>query len=153
MKSFSSALERARQKALALLRDRNKTMRILDAASGKLSGGVTPIDSKGLTGKLKASIRMVRSSVRREYREVPWQSLVLIMTGVIYFVTPTDALPDFIPLLGFTDDVAILTAILSSISGDLDRFLEWEKSLPGRGEPPASTVTIIDAIVDDEKKS
>lgn len=151
MKPVNEALNQARRKALALLKDRKKLLQLLETASRRIAGGVTPLDARGLSGKLQAAVRMIRSAVRREYPNIPWQSLVLITAGIVYFVSPADALPDFIPLLGFTDDAAILTAILASISGDLDRFIEWEKSQAGNVNLTI-TSTVIDAEIDEIKK-
>lgn len=152
MKPVNFSFEHARQKALALLKDRKKTLHLLDTATRRISGGVTPLESKGLTGKLQAAVRMVRSAVRREYRDIPWQSLVLITAGVVYFVSPADALPDFIPLLGFTDDAAILSAILASISSDLDRFIEWEKKQEGGNVSITISSKVIDAGIDENRE-
>lgn len=128
MNTFDRAMANASRKAIELLKDRNRALRLLDAATGRAAGGVEPIEKRGLGDRLKASVRMVRSSVRREYRDIPWQSLVLITAGLVYFVSPIDSLPDFIPLLGFTDDAAILAAIFASVRKDLDRFIDWERS-------------------------
>jgi uncharacterized membrane protein YkvA (DUF1232 family) len=131
MNNLDRALKNATGKAIKLLKDRNRALRLLDAAAGRATGGVEPIEKRGLGDRLKASVRLVRSTVRREYRNVPWQSLVLITAGLIYFVSPIDSLPDLIPLLGFTDDAAILAAIFASVRNDLDRFIDWERSQEG----------------------
>ena len=86
----------------------------------------------GLKLKMQAASRMILKTVRREYQDVPWQSLVLITAGFVYFVMPADAIPDIIPMLGFTDDIAVLTAIFASVAKDLDRFIEWEGSQEGQ---------------------
>jgi uncharacterized membrane protein YkvA (DUF1232 family) len=127
MKSLNETLGTAKSKAAALLGDRDKTVRLLDASRHLLSRGVDPLDTKGLTGRLLALIRMVRCWVNREYRDVPWQTLVLVTASLVYLVTPVDAIPDFIPLIGFTDDVAVITAVIASVGRDLERFLQWEK--------------------------
>lgn len=125
----------AKGKALTLVHDREKTMKLLDTAARLLSAGVKPLDAKGLTGRFKAMTRMVRLWMRREYSDVPWMSIVLITAGVIYFVSPVDAIPDFIPLIGFTDDATVISAVIASIARDLDRFLEWERSAPSKKLP------------------
>jgi uncharacterized membrane protein YkvA (DUF1232 family) len=127
MKSLNEKLGNAKNKAAALLGDRDKTVRLLDASRSLLSRGVDPLDAKGMTGRLLALIRMVRCWVNREYRDVPWQTLVLVTASLVYLVTPVDAIPDFIPILGFTDDVAIISAVIASVGRDLERFLQWEK--------------------------
>ncbi|MGL4729947.1 MAG: YkvA family protein [Bosea sp. (in: a-proteobacteria)] len=34
-----------------------------------------------------------------------------------YFVLPVDAMPDFLPLIGFTDDAAVIAAALATVAG------------------------------------
>ncbi|HZP71387.1 MAG TPA: YkvA family protein [Pseudolabrys sp.] len=36
--------------------------------------------------------------------------------ALAYFVLPTDAIPDFLPVLGFTDDAAILAAAIKLVA-------------------------------------
>ncbi|WP_332699597.1 YkvA family protein [Bosea sp. (in: a-proteobacteria)] len=36
-----------------------------------------------------------------------------------YFVLPVDALPDFLPLVGFTDDAAVLAAAIAAVAGSI----------------------------------
>lgn len=42
----------------------------------------------------------------------------LVLVGAIaYFVMPFDVIPDVLPVLGFTDDAALLAAALASVAG------------------------------------
>lgn len=127
MKPLDNALDHARRSAVTLLRDRKKTLKLVESAGKRLTGKSSPSAMRGLVERVRAASRMVRSSVNREYGDVPWQSLVLVTAALVYFVSPVDALADFIPLLGFADDAAIVGAVIASIGQDLDRFLEWEK--------------------------
>jgi uncharacterized membrane protein YkvA (DUF1232 family) len=44
----------------------------------------------------------------------------LVLLGAIaYFVLPMDAVPDFLPLLGFADDAALLMAALTQVAGSI----------------------------------
>ncbi|WP_406858651.1 YkvA family protein [Alsobacter sp. KACC 23698] len=41
----------------------------------------------------------------------------LILVGALaYFVMPFDVLPDFMPLIGFTDDAAVIATAIASVS-------------------------------------
>ena len=41
----------------------------------------------------------------------------ILLAALAYFVMPVDAVPDFIPLLGFTDDAAVIAAAISAVRG------------------------------------
>ncbi len=72
-------------------------------------------------------IRMVRAYASGEYRAISWKSLVSIVAVLIYFVSPIDLLPDFLPIIGITDDVALVIWLMKTMSGEIQKFGEWEK--------------------------
>ncbi len=41
------------------------------------------------------------------------------MGAIAYFILPTDAVADFLPLLGFADDAAILAAAITQVAGSI----------------------------------
>lgn len=88
-----------------------------------------------ISEKAQPLLRMLKSFLAGEYRQVPWQTIVLITAALLYFLTPFDAIADFIPMLGFSDDLALLTAVIASIKGDIEAFLEWERSKAETAEP------------------
>ena len=40
----------------------------------------------------------------------------VLLAALAYFVIPTDAIPDFVAGLGFTDDAAVLAVAISMVS-------------------------------------
>lgn len=42
-----------------------------------------------------------------------------LMGAIAYFVLPFDAIPDMLPVLGFTDDAAVLATALKMISNEM----------------------------------
>ncbi len=48
--------------------------------------------------------------------EVPLRAKSLIAGALTYFILPFDGLPDFIPLLGYTDDLSLLAATISQLT-------------------------------------
>jgi len=71
--------------------------------------------------------RLVKAYAAGDYRAIPWQSLLSIVGVLIYFVSPLDFIPDFLPLIGLADDVALTLWLFNSLSKDLDAFAVWEK--------------------------
>ena len=54
-------------------------------------------------------------------------NLGIIGGGLLYFIIPTDLIPDFIPLMGFIDDIAVLTTIINALQGELVKYGNWKK--------------------------
>ena len=69
---------------------------------------------------------MAQYHITGKYRAFSNASLLLIVFALLYFVTPTDVIPDFIPALGFTDDASVLYLIYRKLSKDIDQFLQWK---------------------------
>ncbi len=70
------------------------------------------------------------------YKNVPWKLLASIGFAVTYLVSPLDIIPDFLPLLGFTDDAAVFALVVSSFQSELDAYREWKRRQPD--EPKSS---------------
>jgi uncharacterized membrane protein YkvA (DUF1232 family) len=90
---------------------------------------------RDLRDSLALLFRLVRAYAKGEYREIPWQSLVLIVAAILYFLTPIDVIPDFVVALGYLDDAAVLAWVMSTAGSELERFRHWEAS---RGQPGES---------------
>ncbi len=46
----------------------------------------------------------------------------MIIFALAYFISPIDAVPDFIPVAGYLDDAAVVAGVVASIGSALDRF-------------------------------
>ena len=74
----------------------------------------------------KTLLRMAKFWISRKYRNISKQSIVLVIVALIYFITPTDFVPDFIIGLGYVDDISVLKWVLTQIGNDLAEFKKWE---------------------------
>ncbi len=70
--------------------------------------------------------RMMKAYSRKEYPHLPWKSLLSIVGAILYFLNPLDLVPDFIPGIGFIDDIALIGWVYKSLDADVQRFEEWE---------------------------
>jgi len=43
----------------------------------------------------------------------------LVLAALAYFVLPTDAIPDILPAIGFTDDAAVIAAVAAIVGRNL----------------------------------
>lgn len=65
-----------------------------------------------------------------EYRAISKPALVAVVAGLLYFLSPMDAVPDWIPGLGFIDDLAILSWVMRKWSTELQAFRRWKEAQP-----------------------
>ncbi|MCX6161246.1 MAG: DUF1232 domain-containing protein [Ignavibacteriae bacterium] len=75
---------------------------------------------------LKLAMEMLKDYRSKSYTNIPWRSIALLAAGIIYFMNPFDIVPDFFPIIGFTDDAVMLAAILKSMQGDLKKYCDWK---------------------------
>lgn len=99
----------------------------LDTASEKLTRLSVAEALGNYLDKLKTLIRMTKLWVSRKYTKVSTQTIIYTIVAVVYFVTPTDFVPDFILGLGFIDDMAVISWVLGLIKKDLKDFEKWEQ--------------------------
>ena len=54
-------------------------------------------------------------------------SIIAILGGIIYFLSPIDIIPDFIPIIGYLDDIFVLNLVIDQVRKDIDKYKEWNK--------------------------
>jgi uncharacterized membrane protein YkvA (DUF1232 family) len=52
-------------------------------------------------------------------RATPLQVKVTLVGAIAYFVLPLDAIPDVLPVLGFTDDAAVLATAIKLVASSI----------------------------------
>ena len=87
---------------------------------------------KRIIGNLKDLYSLFNDSIKGKYRLHPI-SLGLISGGLLYFIIPTDFIPDFIPFIGYLDDLAVLSTIITALQGELTAYRSWRKNTPKSG--------------------
>src|SRR5438105_15101605 len=121
----STAFRRAAIDAETYARDPRKLRQLVEDAAGKIS--VIPRGPFAETWPyLMAMIRLIRDYHRAEYRDISEQNLQIIVAAILYFVSPFDVIPDWVPVLGHIDDAFVVSLALKSVRADLDTFMAWE---------------------------
>ena len=78
--------------------------------------------------KLPVMVDLVKSFAKKEYQVVPLKSIIAIVAALIYLLSAIDLIPDFIPALGFADDIAVIAVCLKLVDSDIDAYLDWKIS-------------------------
>lgn len=150
------ALRQNRSKAEKYLNDPGKLRRLVDDVQRKV-GEVERSDSPiaGAVGFVALGTRLMTAYARGEYRAMPWGVLVAIVSALLYFLMPMDAVPDVFVGIGLLDDAAVLAFVATQVKTDLDRFAKWEHehrltvdSTATRGEADAAASSVESAMIE-----
>lgn len=115
----------AEKAARGAVRRRFRVVRLTKEAYAKLERHESALARVALD--LRSMVRLAMAWATREYRLVPWKSVVYIVAAVIYFVNPVDLVPDVLTGIGFVDDAAVVAAVVRSVADDLSAFRAWEE--------------------------
>lgn len=55
---------------------------------------------------------------------VSWHRKAIVAAALIYFISPIDAIPDIAPLIGYLDDLGVITALLKYLGSELIPYYE-----------------------------
>jgi uncharacterized membrane protein YkvA (DUF1232 family) len=127
--SESRIYNRVLNRAKSAVRDNGRLREVLIEVGEKLvKVGDKTGESESFVKLIKMLIRMLSNHISGAYRSFSPLTLVMTVFSLIYFITPLDLIPDFIPALGFTDDLAVIVMVMRRFTEDLDRYREWERS-------------------------
>ena len=56
--------------------------------------------------------------------DVPWEQKLIVTGALGYLICPIDIIPDFIPVAGYTDDLAALAAAITAVKANVTPEIE-----------------------------
>jgi len=123
--AYKTALKAAIKKASKLIANPGKLSALLLSSVNKIKL------NKGSIQKIKNELLLLTELIKYwskgQYKDISTKSILMIVGAIIYFVNPLDIIPDFTPILGFTDDATILYYVIRKISSEIDKFRNWKE--------------------------
>ena len=55
---------------------------------------------------------------------VQWYRKAIVIGALLYFIAPVDAIPDLTPLVGYLDDLGVITAVVKFLGQELVPYYE-----------------------------
>jgi curved DNA-binding protein CbpA len=81
---------------------------------------------KKALGNVSELYSIFKDTVNGHYSLDPTH-LAMIGGGLLYFILPADFIPDFIPFIGYIDDLAVLTTIMNSLKEEISEYRNWKE--------------------------
>jgi uncharacterized membrane protein YkvA (DUF1232 family) len=95
-----------------------KVAKVLDSVNQRL-----PIVKNLLT-----KVKMLYAMLRDKDFAMAWSSKTMVIAGLLYFISPIDLLPDYIPILGYIDDAFVMSVVMNAIASEIERYKAYIES-------------------------
>ncbi len=139
---LKAQFEKMKQKAEDVIDDPDKVKKVAENAWEKAKELKEPLAQ--VWDQLKLMVQMVKAWISGDYKEVPVTSIIAIVAGLMYLLSPIDLIPDFIPVLGYLDDIFVIGVVFTQVAKDIKLFEQWlaaKQSVTDVEEPHAEPRT------------
>ena len=117
-----------------------KVVTVLNEVADKLSSRESKTNKfRQLFDVALTLVRMVRRYISGEYRAIPSSTIISGLAVLLYVLSPIDLIPDFIPVLGFLDDLSLVSWFVGKFHVEITRFQDWEQTSRGQADSIRTT--------------
>lgn len=100
------------------VKDPKKLQLLLD----KISKFISKRGLRNVKDDLIILVNFVKDVATHRYTDYEMKNLLVIIGGLIYVIAPVDAIPDFIPIGGWLDDVFIVGWVIDCVNTELTKY-------------------------------
>ena len=119
-----NTLEKGFASAEETINDKEKLASMLEKLKQKMK-------TLPMVGSVLANVptmfRLLNSYLKGEYTDIPRKDLIIVVSALSYLISPIDLVPDFIPVIGLMDDMAIISVCIKATKTELEKYLEWRR--------------------------
>ena len=77
---------------------------------------------------IKRLINLVQDTISGDYKGLSIISSAIVLFTGLYFISPIDLIPDFIPFVGFVDDLLVMRVAIAFIQTEIDYYGDWQRN-------------------------
>lgn len=59
---------------------------------------------------------------------VKWYRKLIVVSALLYFISPIDSIPDLAPLVGYLDDLGVIAATIKYIGSEIQPYYRYKPS-------------------------
>ncbi len=118
-KKLLPILKEQEAQAAEFVKDTDKLEKFLERLEQKLN--LIPVVGDKL-GDIPILISLVRAYSKREYTDIPLGSVIAILGGLLYIVSPAS-----LPGIGYVDDAAVIALVMKMVHDDVEEYRKWKK--------------------------
>lgn len=96
-----------------VLNQRERIRRELDTIPGRI---------QKVANQASLVLELLDDYAAGRYRQITWRSLGIAALALLYTVSPSDVIPDVVPVLGALDDTFVIAVAVRLIRSDLQRY-------------------------------
>ncbi len=84
--------------------------------------------------KVKLLLMLIKDYWEGNYTEIPYRTIIAVVVALLYILNPVDLIPDFLPVIGQMDDLAMLMFVWKLISEDVKDYALWKLENSNEGK-------------------
>lgn len=114
---------------VVLIFQRNDNMVNTKKVKKFVSSIMQAVDSTPQLVTYKADIKtfcsMIMDWAKGDYKHISKRTSVIVCVCMVYILSPFDLIPDFIPVIGQIDDIAVIVFMLKVLKRELGFYRIW----------------------------
>ena len=109
-----------------LIADSILLKKLTDAAYTKLESSIQYYAD--ISEQIKYIILILNDWANKNYTNINEKKIILGILVLLYFVSPIDIIPDFIPFIGKKDDIFLLKKVSKGLDKEILKYKQWRKA-------------------------
>ena len=120
--NINQIIKKLEKKAKSIYLDKDKLKGLLNSTKRMIEENQ---QLKDIVEDVSIMVQLVKDRARGDYKDLSKNSIILVVSALLYLVIPLDVIPDFLPL-GFIDDMAVIAFVMKKMSSEMDKYKIWK---------------------------